>query len=107
MSQIAAIETEKAERLLKGLCNHFARKRTVSYEGNKGFADCGEGKRELTATASTLNFQAEADAVDGLKHGKRAVGSHLGRFAPDEEIRGNWKDPAYIERNQFAKKAKL
>ena len=44
MSQIAAIETDKAERLLKALCNHFARKRTVGYEGNKGFFDFGDGK---------------------------------------------------------------
>jgi hypothetical protein len=35
MIQIATIEIEKAERLMKALCNHFARKITSRYEGDK------------------------------------------------------------------------
>ena len=94
MIQIATIETDKAERLMKALCNHFARKRTASYEGNKGFIDFGDGKCEIIATSSTLIFQAEADTVDGLDHVKRAVDNHLGRFTPDEDIQINWKEPS-------------
>jgi uncharacterized protein len=92
MIQIATIETDKAERLMKALCNHFARKRTARYEGNKGFIDFGDGKCGITATPSTLIFQAEAENADGLDHVKRVVGNHLGRFTPDEEIQINWED---------------
>jgi uncharacterized protein len=94
MIQTATIETDKAERLMKALCNHFARKRTASYEGNKGFIDFGDGKCEITTTSSTLEFKAEADAVEGLDHVKRAVNNHLGRFTSGEEIQINWKDPS-------------
>jgi uncharacterized protein len=96
MIQIATIETDKAERLLKALCNHFARKRTAHYEGNKGSIDFGDGKCELTATSNALTFQAEADTTEGLEHVKRAVDNHLGRFTPDEELQVNWEDPAQL-----------
>jgi uncharacterized protein len=92
MIQIATIETDKAERLMKALCNHFARKITARYEGNKGYLEFGDGKWDLTATSSTLKFQAEADTADGLEHVKRAVGNHLQRFTPDEDIQINWED---------------
>ena len=94
MIQVATIETDKAERLMKALCNHFARKRTAGYEGNKGFIDFGDGKCELTATSSTLIFQAEADTADGLNHVKRAVDKHLQRFTPEDDIQIVWKDPS-------------
>ncbi len=35
MIQVAMIETDKAERLMKALCNNFARKITARYEGDK------------------------------------------------------------------------
>ena len=94
MIQIATIETDKAERLMKALCNHFARKITARYEGDKGYIEFGDGKCELTATSSTLKFQAEADTADGLEHVKRAVGNHLQRFTIEEDIQITWKDPS-------------
>lgn len=93
MIQAAIIKTDKAERLMKALCNHFARKRTARYEGNKGYIDFGDGKCEITATSNTLIFHAEADSVDGLDHVKQAVDKHLRRFTPEEDIQFNWKDP--------------
>ncbi len=92
MIQIATIETDKAERLMKALCNHFARKITARYEGDKGYIQFGDGKCEITATSSTLIFQAEADNADGLDHVKRAVVKHLQCFTPEEDIQINWKD---------------
>jgi uncharacterized protein len=86
MIQIATIETDKAERLMKALCNHFARKRTAHYEGDKGYIDFGDAKCEITASSNTMIFQAEADTTEGLDHVKRAVGNH-------------WKDPTYIQEN--------
>ena len=92
MIQIAALETDNAERLMKALCNHFARKITARYEGNKGYIEFGDGKCEITATSSTLTFQAEAEDVDGLDHVKRAVVKHLQRFTTGEDVQFDWKD---------------
>jgi hypothetical protein len=92
MIQIATIDTDKAERLMKALCNHFVRKITARYEGNKGYIEFGDGKCVITATSSTLTFQAEADNVDGLNHVKQAVIKHLQRFTPEEDIEFDWKD---------------
>ena len=39
MNKESMIETSRADRLMKALCNHFSRKTTAGYEGNKGFAD--------------------------------------------------------------------
>ena len=92
MIQIATIQTDKAERLMKALCNHFARKIPAKYEGDKGYIEFGDGKCEITATSSTLKFQAEAESTDGLDHVKRAVVKHLSRFSPEENFQFNWKD---------------
>ena len=94
MIQIATIETSKAGRLMKALCNHFARKITARYEGDKGYIEFGDGKCEITATSSALKFQAEADTADGLEHVKRAVVKHLLRFSPEDDFQINWKDPS-------------
>jgi uncharacterized protein len=91
MIQSATIETDKAERLMKALCNHFARKITARYEGDKGYIEFGDGKCEITATAISMKFQAEADTSDGLDHVKRAVEKHLLRFTPDDTFQFNWK----------------
>jgi hypothetical protein len=93
MIQIATIETDKAERLMKALCNHFARKITACYEGNKGYIEFPDGKCEITATSSALTFQAEAENADGLTHVMQAVAKHLLRFTPGEDIQFNWRDP--------------
>lgn len=92
MIQIATLNTNKAERLMKALCNHFARKITARYEGNKGYIEFEDGKCELTATPSTLTFQAESDTAEGLEHVKRAVTNHLLRFSPDDNFQINWSD---------------
>jgi uncharacterized protein len=91
MIQIATIETSKAERLMKALCNHFARKITARYEGDTGSIEFRDGKCELIATSSTLKLQAEAETADGLEHVKQAVENHLQRFTPDEEIPISWE----------------
>jgi hypothetical protein len=50
MIQIAIIETSKAERFMKALCNHFVRKNPARYEGDKGYIEFGDGKCEITAS---------------------------------------------------------
>jgi uncharacterized protein len=92
MIQIATIETDKAERLMKALCNHFARKITARYEGDKGYIEFGGGKCEITATSSTLKFLAESETTDGLDHVKRAVEKHLLRFTPEDNYHFHWSE---------------
>ena len=92
MIQIATIKTNKAERLMKALCNHFARKTTARYEGNKGYIEFQDGKCEVTAKSTTLTFQAEAENADGLTHVTQAVAKHLLRFTPGEDIQIIWRD---------------
>ena len=94
MNQTAAIETEKAERLMKALTNHFARKTTAQYEGNKGYIEFKYGKCEITSTPTLLTLQANAESEDDLEHVKRVVAEHLLRFVPGEDIQINWKNPA-------------
>jgi uncharacterized protein len=94
MIQIATIETSKAERFMKALCNHFARKIAARYEGDKGYIEFGNGKCEITATSSALKFQAEAETAEGLDHVKRAVVKHLVRFMPPEDIQIIWENPS-------------
>jgi hypothetical protein len=92
MIRITSIQTDKAERLMKALCNHFARKITARYEGNKGYIDFGDGKCEITATSSTLTFQVEAENTDNLSLVERVIGDHLVRFTPGEDIQITWRD---------------
>lgn len=92
MIQITTIETDKAERLMKALCNHFAQKITARYEGDKGYIEFGDGKCEITATSSTLKFLAESETTDGLDHVKRAVEKHLLRFAPEDNYHFHWSE---------------
>ena len=92
MIQTAMIEMNKAERLMKALCNHFARKITARYEGNKGYIEFGDGKCVITSTSSTLTFQAASETADGLEHVKRAVTNHFLRFTPDDNFQINWID---------------
>jgi hypothetical protein len=94
MIKISTIETDKAERLMKALCNHFARKITARYEGDKGYIEFGDGKCEITSTPSMLIFQAEADTADGLDHVKRAVEKHLLRFSPEDNFQIHWSEPS-------------
>ncbi len=96
MNQIATIETNKAERLMKALCNHFARKITAHYEGEKGYIDFRIGTCEITANASTLTFHVEAENVENLSRVEQVVVEHLLRFTPGDEIQISWKDPSII-----------
>lgn len=94
MIRIADIKTDKAERLMKALCNHFARKITAQYEGDKGYIEFGDGKCEITVTSDTMKLQVEAENADNLARVERVVVDHLLRFTPDEELQVNWKDPS-------------
>lgn len=91
MIQMAAVPTDKAERLMKALCNHFARKIDAKYEGDKGYIKFGDGTCEVAASADLLTLKVEAENVENIELVKRVVVDHLLRFTPDEEIKINWQ----------------
>ena len=92
MIHTATINTNKAERLMKALCNHFARKITAGYEGDKGYVQFQDGKCELTATPNTLTLQVQAENAEHLSRLKQVVVDHLLRFAPGEDLQVHWSD---------------
>jgi hypothetical protein len=92
MIQVADIQTDKAERLMKALCNHFARKITAKYEGDKGYIEFGDGKCEITSTPETLTLQVEAGNAESLARVERVVVDHLLRFTPEETFQIDWRD---------------
>jgi uncharacterized protein len=94
MLQTTTIQTDKAERLMKALCNHFARKITAHYEGSLGFIEFGDGKCQLTAAPSHLTLQVEAENAESLARVGRVVVEHLLRFTPDEHFDITWESPA-------------
>ena len=91
MIRIATIETDKAERLMKALCNHFARKTTAGYEGDHGHIQFRDGRCDLTATASTLTLQLEADNPESMARVERVAVDHLLRFAADDNLQISWQ----------------
>jgi hypothetical protein len=90
MIQIAVVNTDKAERLMKALCNHFSNKTSAHYEGDKGYVEFRDGKCELTATASTLTLQVEAQNAESHARLAQVVGDHLQRFTPGEDLAIRW-----------------
>lgn len=92
MISIVEIKTEKAERLMKALCNHFARKTQAGYENNQGHIQFQFGNCELESTATTLNIRVEAMDLENLSRTQKVVADHLIRFNPEENLQVNWSD---------------
>jgi hypothetical protein len=90
MINVAVVETEKAERLMKALCNHFSRKTKASYEGNRGEIQFQYGVCRLDVVPSALKIQVEADNEENLTRMKKVVTDHLLRFTPDETLQVDW-----------------
>lgn len=90
MIQIANIETTRAERLMKALCNHFARKTDAGYEDDRGFIQFGDGRCELQAGANRLTLFVEAQTGEQLARVQHVVISHLLRFSPEEDLPVIW-----------------
>lgn len=88
----AQVTTPRAERYLKALCNHFNRKVTASYDGNRGMVQFGFGTCEMNADEETLSIHIEADTADDFGRVKYVVADHLERFAANESLRVSWTD---------------
>ena len=90
MVNIAIIETERAERLMKALCNHFSRKTKAGYEGNHGDIHFKYGICRLDVFPSSLKIQVEAENEENLTRTKKVVVEHLLRFSPAETLQVDW-----------------
>lgn len=92
MFTTATVKTEKAERYMKALCNHFGRKVAASYEGNKGSVDFGFGSCLLEATDDALILKVESDSIQTLSQLEQIMSSHLIRFTQNEILEVKWID---------------
>ncbi len=86
------VETEKATRYLKALCNHFDRKVEATYTDTQGsvafgFADC-----QMEATDDTLSITIQSETDEGFGRVKYVISDHLVRFAPKEDLIIDWQE---------------
>lgn len=90
LSAHAQVETPKAARYLKALCNHFSHKVTAHYDDNHGNVQFGFGVCEMEASDHVLRLQVHADDAENLARVKAVVAEHLMRFAGEEALEVNW-----------------
>lgn len=93
----ATVETAKASRYLKALCNHFDRKATARYDDENGHIEFPFGECELQANENTLIMTIAADSEARFNRTKHVVADHLVRFGNKEELHVNWVDAAPAE----------
>lgn len=88
----ATVETEKASRYLKALCNHFDRKVEASYSETQGSVAFGFANCQMNASDGALTINIEAESDENFERVKYVISDHLIRFAPNEELSINWED---------------
>lgn len=86
----AQVETPKAERYLKALCNHFSHKVQAEYQDTHGTVNFGFGGCEMDAQDGRLAFRIQADDAETLERVKYVVADHLERFSGDEKLQLEW-----------------
>ncbi|MEM7800757.1 MAG: DUF2218 domain-containing protein [Chloroflexota bacterium] len=90
-SASANVETAKASRYLKALCNHFDRKANASYTDNKGTVEFEFGDCTLVASDTHLAIEVGAESEAMLERTMHVVGGHLVRFGKKDELVVNWE----------------
>ena len=90
------MNTTKASRYLKALCNHFDRKANARYDDSSGHVQFPFGECTLRATEDALLIQVVAESETMLARVKHVVADHLVRFGVNEELVVNWVDVATI-----------
>jgi len=88
----STVETEKASRYLKALCNHFDRKVTATYDDNHGDVQFGFGSCQMDADAQTLSIHVQADNDENFARVKFVVADHLERFSGDDALKVEWAE---------------
>ena len=90
MEATAIVQTEKALRYMKAMINHFGSKVNATYEDDKGYVDFGFGRCEMHSNETTLTLRAMGKDDREVSGVKQIIGSHLVRFAKNEEISVSW-----------------
>lgn len=88
----AQVNTPKAQRYLKALCNHFSHKATANYDDNRGTVQFEFGTCEMLVDEQTLSLHVQAADADSFARVKHVVGDHLVRFASSESIEVIWSE---------------
>jgi len=88
----ATVETPKAERYLKALCNHFSHKVTAEYNDNHGTVQFGFGTCEMDATPGELAIRIQAEDEVNFTRVKYVVADHLERFSGEDALKVLWVD---------------
>lgn len=88
----ATVDTTKASRYLKALCNHFNRKVTAEYDDNHGKVQFGFGDCEMDADGHSLVIRIQADNDENFARVKYVVSDHLERFSGEEALQTEWID---------------
>lgn len=86
------VQTPKATRYLKALCNHFNRKVTAEYSDQHGTVQFGFGYCEMDATDDLLSIRVQAEDEENFTRVKYVVADHLERFAADDELQLTWSE---------------
>ncbi len=90
LSAHARVETEKAVRYLKALCNHFNQKVTATYDDKHGEVQFGFGYCEMNVENDTLVLLIQAEDDENFARVKYIVTDHLERFAKSEGLLIDW-----------------
>ncbi|RMG77022.1 MAG: DUF2218 domain-containing protein [Chloroflexi bacterium] len=88
----AIVETPKATRYLKALCNHFSRKVTTQVVDGVGHVQFGFANCQMFATDCTLTIHITAQTEDNFERVKFVISDHLERFSGDTHLQVSWVD---------------
>ncbi len=92
LSAQGQVKTQKSQRYLKALCNHFSHKAQAAHSDDRGSVNFSFGACELWAEAGTLTLRVQAEDAEGLARVKSVVADHLERFSGDEALQVMWID---------------
>ncbi|SFE13310.1 hypothetical protein SAMN04487819_108101 [Actinopolyspora alba] len=88
----AEVTTERPQRYLSQLCEHFAHKVDSEHDDATGRVEFDVGTCELRAEGRTLLLRARAADREGVDRVKQVVGTHLERFGTRDELEVHWTD---------------
>ncbi len=88
----AHVDTLKASRYLKALCNHFDRKAVANYDDENGRVEFPFGNCYLHAEENALRLTVTAKSKTRFHRTKQVIADHLIRFSTKEELQVTWVD---------------
>jgi len=92
MIATATVQTTRAARYMKALCNHFGSKVAATHEGDQGSVAFPFGTCEMTAQTETLLITVQANDAASLAQTQNIVQRHLEKFAEKEAVQVEWQE---------------